>query len=232
MDYRIKALLMAAALVAAFALHADTDKAKDPKLAAALASLEAAERALPAERKPGSAMDEPERKKRAEAFFLAGRWCHDIMEKFAEPLGKKADQYLRASLAYRDSPLTRVYLGSSHLIQARDVSSVISKLAEVDVGLKEVDAAVKAAPADILTRAVRAECTIGLPSMFKRLDTVTADLAFLLKAYADSPDSFAIAYSPSRLFELKANELDQRGKGSMAAKYREKSKELAKGEAK
>lgn len=226
------AIALALTLLMAGGLAAEKPETKSEKQKAALASLETLEKALPAERSPSAAMDETEKDKRAEAFFKAGIACHDLMQTYAESLGKKADQFLRASLAYRESPLTRVYLGSSHLIQARDVSSVFAKVNEVDVGLKEVDAAVKAAPEDILTRAIRVECTIELPAMFKRLDTVTSDLNFLLKAYSESPQTFADAYSPARLFELKVKELELRGKGSMTDKYREKAEELSKGEKK
>lgn len=228
--HRFQATLVTLSLIITGAVLAETPKSEG--LAAALATLESLEKTLPAERAPTASMGQAERENRAQAFFLAGRACHDIMEKYAEPLVKKADKYLRASLAYRESPVTRVYLGSAHLIRARDVSSVITKISEVDIGLKEVDAAVKAAPNDILVRAIRVECTIGLPSMFKRLDIVTDDLGFMLRAYADSPKDLAAAYSPARVFELKAKELEQRGKGSMADKYREKAKELSKGEVK
>lgn len=192
-----------------------------------LAELAAAEKGLPAARKPAAGADAAEKERAAEAFFRAGLLCHDIQREFSEPLGKKADEYLRASLAYRESALARAYLGSSHLIQARDAASVIAKVAEADTGLKEVDAAVGAAPRDILVRAVRIECTIELPGMFKRLDTVTSDLKFLLEAYAESPASFEGVYPPSRIFELKAKELELRGKGAMAGQYRKKSAELA-----
>jgi hypothetical protein len=211
----------------ALALPLSAEKAKGEKLAAALSELGVLEKALPAEREPGASMDESEKKKRSEAFFAAGRKCHDIMGEFSEPLGKKADRYLRASLAYREFPVARAYLGSSHLIAGRDAKIVFAKLAEVDIGLKEVDAAVKSSPEDILTRVIRVECCIGLPSMFKRLDTVTEDLAILLKACAADQRAFEGIYPPARLFGLKADELEQRGKNSMAAKYREKAKELA-----
>jgi hypothetical protein len=227
-----KGMMMAAAIAALIVLASQAafgaDKPKDEKLRAALGELEAMEKALPAELKPPAAIDDAEKGKRADAFFQAGLKCHDIMEQFAEPLGKKADLYLRASLAYRESSVARAYLGSSHLIQARDSSNVITKVSEVDIGLREVDAAVKAAPDDVLTRAVRIECCIGLPSMFKRLDTVTDDLNILLKRYAAEPKAFDTAYSPSRLFELKAAELELRGKNSMAQKYKQKAKELSK----
>jgi hypothetical protein len=205
------------------------EKPKSEKLLAALSSLEKLEKALPAESAPSASIDDAERMKRAKAFFDAGRACHDLMGQFGERLGKKADRYLRASLAYRESSVTRVYLGSSHLIQARDAANVITKVSEVNIGLKETDAAVKSAPDDILTRAVRIECCISLPPMFKRLDTVTEDLAILLKVYAEKPQAFEGVYSPARLFQLKAAELEQRGKNSLAEKYREKAKRLSAG---
>lgn len=226
---------LAAAIAALFVLAVQAafgaEKTKDVALRAALAELDAMEKALPAELKPSASTSEAERAARAESFFRAGRKCHDVMGEFSEPLGKKADLYLRASLAYRESPVARAYLGSSHLIQARDASNVIVKVSEVDVGLKEVDAAVKAAPDDVLARAVRIECCIGLPSMFKRLDTVTEDLNVLLRRYAKEPKAFDATYSPGRLFEMKAAELELRGKNSMAQKYRQKAKELSKGSA-
>ncbi len=206
--------------------------AEGERLAAALAELSSLERDLPADRKPRPGLSEADRSAAASAFFEAGVMCHDIQSAFAEPLIAKADAYLRASLAYRDSPLARAYLGSAHIIQARDAASVISKVSEANTGLKEVDAAVKAAPDDILVRAIRIECTIELPEMFKRLDTVTSDLKNLLERYAKSPGDFEGAFRPSRLFELKAKEQELRGKSSAAAQYRERAKELAAAEAK
>jgi hypothetical protein len=212
--------------------QAQEPKAKSAQLLSALAALEAQEKGLPAELKPDASTGRDDRAKAAAAFRRAGIACHDIMRSYAEPLGKKADRYLRASLAYEESPLARVYLGSSHMIQARDSANVITKIAEVDAGLKETDAAVKAAPDDILVRAVRVECTIELPSMFKRLDVVSKDLEFMLKAYAKDPAGFSKVYPAARAFELKAAELKQRGKNAMAEKYLEKSRELAKSEPK
>lgn len=202
--------------------------AKDePGLSSRLAELEAAEKELPSARKPDAGMGEAARSRAAEAFLKAGTLCHDIQRQYAEPLGKKADEYLRASLAYRETALARAYLGSAHIIRARDAKSVISKVAEANAGLKEVDAAVDSAPDDILVRAIRVECTIELPSMFKRLDAVASDLRILLERYAASPASFAEAYCPARVFELKAEELELRGKASMAAQYRKKAAELS-----
>jgi hypothetical protein len=197
--------------------------------AAELEKLRVAESGLPTALKPEKGMSEAEIGKNTEAFFLTGRLCTDLQNEYAEPLAKKAQRYLTASLAYRESALTRAYLGSSHLIQARDASSVITKVREVDAGLKEVDAAVKAAPENITVRAIRVESTIGLPKMFKRLDTVTADLQILLDKYEAGPEVFAASFPPVRLFELKAKELDLRGKSSLAKEYREKAAELAKG---
>jgi hypothetical protein len=206
---------------------AGRDEAAAAGLSARLGELAAAEKDLPAERKPAALAGEQERAKAAEAFMKAGILCHDIQAAYAENLGKKADEYLRASLAYRESALARVYLGSSHIIQARDAKSVMSKVAEANTGLKEVDAAVQSAPGDLLVRAIRVECTIGLPEMFGRLDTVTSDLKILLESYAKSPASFDGTFPPARVFELKAKELDLRGKKSMAEQYRKKSAELA-----
>lgn len=200
--------------------------------AAELEKLQGAEKGLPTALKPEKGMDQMEVDRNALAFFEAGRLCTDLQNKYAEPLGKKAQRYLKASLAYRESALTRSYLGSSHLIQARDASSVITKVREVDDGLKEVDAAVAASPADILIRAIRVESTIELPDMFKRLDSVTADLQILLDAYAANPKTFAAAFTPARLFELKAKELELRGKSSLAQKYRDKAAELNAGDSK
>lgn len=202
-----------------------TEEAKG--LASELSALEKLEKALPADRMPGAGMSEADRARTADAFYAAGVKCHDIQRDFAQSMIDKADEYFRASLAYRDSALARAHLGSAHIIQARDAASVISKVAEANTGLKEVDAAVKSAPDDILVRAIRIECTIELPEMFKRLDTVTADLKNLLERYAKSPSSFDGMFPPSRLFELKAKELELRGKGSMAAQYRDKAKALA-----
>jgi len=208
------------------------DSAEARRLAESLARLESLEKSLPSDKKPRKGLVEAERSAAASAFFEAGVMCHDIQGAFAEPLIDKADAYLRASLAYRDSPLARAYLGSAHLIQARDAASNISKLASVNAGLKEVDAAVKSAPDDILVRAIRVECTIELPEMFKRLDTVSADLKNLLERYAKSPSSFDGVFPPSRVFELKAKEQELRGKASMAAQYRDKAKALAAAEGK
>jgi hypothetical protein len=225
------AIGVCSALVLVAPIFGDKGAERDEEAAAALSSrldeLGAAEKELPAARKPAAGMAEPERAKAADSFFKAGVLCHDIQEKYAEPLGKKADEYLRASLAYRESAIARVYLGSSHIIQARDAKSVMSKVAEANVGLKEVDAAVKSAPEDILVRSIRVECTIGLPEMFKRLDTVSSDLKVLLEAYAKSHELFARSFPPTRVFELKAKELDLRGKGAMADQYRKKAAELA-----
>ncbi len=198
------------------------------KKEAALAALARAEAALSPELKPQGELTTYQRETRAEAFFEAGRLCHDIMGDFAEALGEKADRYLCASLAYRENPLVRVYLGSSHIIQARDASSIIKKIAEVNIGLKEVDAAVKAAPDNILIRAIRVECTIGLPGIFMRLDTVSDDLEWLLTTYATKPSAYEDIYSPSRIFALKADELRQRGKTAMADAYQKRADELAK----
>jgi hypothetical protein len=199
---------------------------------AELEKLARAEKGLPTALKPEKGMGEAERAAAAAAFFEAGRICADLQNAYLEPLGKKGVRYLKASLAYKESPLTRVYLGSLHLIQARDASSVITKVREVDDGLKEVDAAVAASPADILIRAIRVESTIELPDMFKRLDSVTADLQILLDAYAANPKTFAAAFTPARLFELKAKELELRGKSSLAQKYRDKAAELNAGDSK
>ncbi len=192
-----------------------------------LEKLAAIEAKLPAEIKPDKSMGEPERARRAALFLEAGNLCHDLQNAYAEPLGKKGVRYLKASLAYRESPLTRAYLGSLHMIQARDASSVITKVREVDDGLKEADAAVAAAPADITVRAIRVECSIELPPMFKRLDTVTSDLQTLLDRYAADPAAFASAFPPARLLELKAQELELRGKAPLAQKYREKAAALS-----
>jgi hypothetical protein len=199
---------------------------------AELEKLQGAESGLPTALKPEKGMDQMDIDRSALAFFEAGRLCTDLQNKYAEPLGKKAQRYLKASLAYRESPLTRVYLGSSHLIQARDASSVITKVREVDAGLKDVDAAVSAAPDNLTVRAIRVESTIELPEMFKRLDTVSADLQILLGSYAQSPAVFETAFYPVRLFELKARELELRGNAALAQKYRDKAAELAKGTSK
>ncbi len=220
---RSMSVLVAAILGAAMCAPLAAGEASKGAPEAELGKLAAAEARLPASAKPEKGLGQAERERVAAAFLEAGRLCHDLQNAYAEPLGKKGVRYLKASLAYRESPLTRAYLGSLHMIQARDASSVITKVKEVDDGLKEVDAAVKAAPADITVRAIRVECTIELPPMFKRLDTVTADLQILLDRYAAEPEAFVDAFEPARLFELKAQELDLRGKPSLAQKYREKA---------
>jgi len=200
------------------------------QLDARLRELRMLEESLPGSKKPAAGASEAERTKAADLFFKAGILCHDIQRDFSESMIKKADEYLRASLAYRESSLTRAYLGSAHLIQARDAASAISKIAEVNTGLDEIDAAVSADPNDILVRALRVECTIELPAMFNRLDVVTKDLKLLLEEYAKSPERFASIFPPSRLFELKAKELELRGKSTLAAQYRQRAKEIAKAE--
>jgi hypothetical protein len=235
---RIGGLAAAACAAIAFAAPIFAQKAPALDAAAAMtlavrsAELAASEKGLPAARKPATGTGEAERARAAEAYLKAGVMCHDIQRDFAEPMIAKADEYLRASLAYRETALARAYLGSAHIIQARDAASVISKVAEVDTGLKEVDAAVESAPDDILVRAIRVECTVELPEMFKRLDTVSSDLKVLLEAYSKSPESFAAVFPPSRAFELKAKELGLRGKASLAAQYRKKAAELAEAAAK
>jgi hypothetical protein len=230
--FRITTIAALAAGALALAAPIFADKGSPPAgveaeaLASRLAELEAAEKLLPSARKPAEGMGSADRERGAAAFLKAGVMCHDIQARFARPMIDKADQYLRSSLAYRESALARVYLGSAHIIQARDAASVIAKVAEANTGLKEVDAAVKAAPDDMLVRAIRVECTIELPEMFKRLDTVTSDLMILLERYAKSPRSFEGVFPPSRVFELKAEELDLRGKPSLAAQYRARASEL------
>jgi hypothetical protein len=213
-----------------FADKTERSPEESQRLDSRLRELSALEKSLPASRKPPSGLREAEKAQAADSFFKAGLLCHDIQREFAESMVKKADEYLRASLAYRESSLTRAYLGSAHLIQARDASSAISKIAEVNTGLNEIDAAVNADPNDILVRALRVECTIELPAMFNRLDVVTKDLKLLLEEYAKSPDRFASIFPPSRLFELKAKELELRGKSTLAAQYRQRAKETAKAE--
>ena len=212
---------IALSLVVCATLAAESGSKGAP--AAELEKLAVAESRLPAEVKPAKGMGEAERERRAAAFLEAGTLCHDIQNAYTEPVGKKGLRYLKASLAHRESPLTRAYLGSLHMILARDASSVITKVREVDAGLEEADAAVKAAPVDITVRAIRVECTIELPPMFKRLDTVTSDLQILLDRYAAEPAVFSAAFSPARLFELKAQELELRGKTSLAIRIRSRA---------
>jgi hypothetical protein len=226
---KIRISLLATVLCTCFFLLAPIWPAPakaEPDAKAALARLESEEANLPPAARPEPDMGAASRHSGAQAFFLAGLSCHDIMRRYAEPLSKKAFGYFKASLAYEESPLVRAYLGSSHLIAARDAKSAIAKVKEVDEGLREVDAAVKAAPADIGVRAVRIESTIELPAMFKRLDTVTADIDFLLDRYLKDKSSLGEAYSPASLFAMKARELELRGKNSLAAKYRQKAEEL------
>jgi hypothetical protein len=194
--------------------------------AAALSRLARDEAALPASPKPAAGLAPELRREGARAFFAAGVDCHDLMRDSALPLSKKAFAYLESSLAYEESPLARAYLGSAHLIAARDAKSVIAKVREVDSGLKELDAAVKAAPGEVGVRAVRIESTIELPAMFKRLDAVTADLELLLKLYLKDKDALSAGYDPARLFLMKAREQELRGKNDAAAKYRQKAAEL------
>jgi hypothetical protein len=229
---RIASIAALAAIALALAAPIFADKAAPPagaeaeELSSRLAELEAAEALLPSAGRPAEGALPADRERAAAAFLKAGIMCHDIQARFARPMLDKADRYLRSSLAYRESAAARAYLGSAHIIQARDAASVISKVAEANTGLKEVDAAVAAAPEGILVRAIRVECTIGLPEMFKRLDTVSSDLKYLLERYAASPRSFDGEFPPSRVFELKAQELDLRGKGALAAQYRARAEEL------
>ncbi len=229
------------ATVIALPLSAREKEAEDVAIKAMYDRLNAIE-ALLASPATGTVSEENTDTERFDLLAEAGRICHDIQAQTSTAMAEKGFTFFDEALSVNDDPATRAYLGSLHLIEARDAKSILKKIAEVDRGLKEIDRALELLKAQenqtdsvlssdsIIVRVVRVECSIGLPDMFNRIDHVSEDLNWLLKKWIESPAIFRNTYSPSRLLLLKAQELDLRGNKEFADRYRQKAAELEGGE--
>lgn len=110
---------------------------------------------------------------RAVALHDAGR------DGDAGAVGEAVEAFEQIVEADPENALARAYLGSSYALTARDASEVADRIRFVNRGLRNLDAAVEAAPDDFVIRLIRANVSAGLPEMFGRRERAIEDMLAL-----------------------------------------------------
>jgi tetratricopeptide (TPR) repeat protein len=82
--------------------------------------------------------------------------------------------------------LATAYLGSSHLLRARDDWNPFGKLSNLNKGFEYLDKAVKYHGDNIIVLAIRANAYINIPGFFGKLDTSITDLERIVQLYSQS----------------------------------------------
>jgi tetratricopeptide (TPR) repeat protein len=113
------------------------------------------------------------------------------LHQVAESGDKAATKSLLAQLEaltvqHPDDHLLRAYLGSAYTLASRDAFPGPKKLEYLKVGLKTMDQAVEADPADIAPRFIRAVNNFHLPAFINRRDNAREDFEILLSQIHDT----------------------------------------------
>lgn len=79
--------------------------------------------------------------------------------------------------------LATAYLGSSHLLRARDDWNPFGKLSNLNKGYEYLDKAVKEHPDYILIRIIRGNAYMNIPTIFGKLDTAISDFERVIELW-------------------------------------------------
>lgn len=110
---------------------------------------------------------------------LALAW-HGLAGMQVEGASFKAVDLIEALPEIDTDPLLQAYLGSAFVMRARDQSFIGARIGSVRQGLKWLDRAGDARPADFEIHAIRAATTMNLPDIFDYRQTVRSDLDLIL----------------------------------------------------
>lgn len=77
-------------------------------------------------------------------------------------------------------PVLKAYLGSAYIMKARDASFIGTRIRNVRLGLRSLEAAIEAAPDDFRVRTLRAVTAYNLPDIFDYRGEVSKDLEAML----------------------------------------------------
>jgi len=96
----------------------------------------------------------------------------------------KAIKLLEKLVKDDEEGLATAYLGSSHLLRARDDWNPFGKLSNLGKGFEYLDRAVKYHGDNIMVLVIRANAYINIPGIFGKLDTSIADFQKIIQLYS------------------------------------------------
>jgi len=140
---------------------------------------------------------------------------------------KKSVRYLEKArkLAPEDYEIL-AYLGSAKTMVARDSWNVITKVSQVNKGVKMIDKAVKMAPDNIAIRMLRANNSLALPGFFKRRHLAKGDFLYIEKLIEKNP-SIADSITKAEVFYKLGMIYKNEKNSSKAKKYFKKAIDIA-----
>jgi len=96
---------------------------------------------------------------------------------------QKATKLLGTLVKEDTEGLAIAYLGSSHLLRARDDWNPFGKLSNLNKGFEYLDKAVKEHPDNILIRIIRGNAYMNIPGVFGKLDTAISDFERVIELW-------------------------------------------------
>ena len=115
---------------------------------------------------------------------------HDAARDGDENAGARAiEQLSEMARKHPRNAVVLAYLGSAYAIAARDAWNPFQKTANVNRGLRNLDAAVEMAPENFVVRLIRANVQMKLPSMFARGDDAVRDMIALDVIFRRNPNA-------------------------------------------
>ena len=96
----------------------------------------------------------------------------------------KAIKLFEKLIRDEEEGLATSYLGSSHLLKARDDWNPFGKLHNLNKGFKYLDRAVENHGDNIMILFIRANAYINIPGFFGRLDTSIADFERIIQLHS------------------------------------------------
>ncbi|HNS66720.1 MAG TPA: tetratricopeptide repeat protein, partial [Mesotoga infera] len=96
----------------------------------------------------------------------------------------KAIKLFEKLIRDEEEGLATSYLGSSHLLKARDDWNPFGKLSNLGKGFEYLDRAVKYHGDNIMVLVIRANAYINIPGIFGKLDTSIADFQKIIQLYS------------------------------------------------
>lgn len=113
-------------------------------------------------------------------FKMLGIAYHNLATLKIKDASRKAVAYLQKahSLSPNDDEV-QAYLGSATTMVGRDSWNILTKISNVNKGIKMMDQAVARLPENIAVRMVRANNSLDLPKFFKRKEIAKKDFQHL-----------------------------------------------------